>query len=213
MKPQSMPASKPGMELQILCLCLLGNSAVFKILIKALFKLKRLQKYIGQNLFILIFIQPLFTQQQSVFPLTSENVHLHPAYLYSMHSSHSLLSVHISTQIQEQLAANTVKTPEFIGLLLFLFHLCAPTLILSEICGFTEGNVSEEGLKRVLAFQSRIYCSDLWDMMKTFILVASNGMRCFSWSCLNYLKDSIVPYSSSFFTLLDLNHPMVWVSQ
>lgn len=68
MKPQRTSASKQGLELQILCPCLLGNSAVFKILIKALFKLRSLWKYIGQSLFTFIFSQPLFTQQQSVFP-------------------------------------------------------------------------------------------------------------------------------------------------
>lgn len=68
MKPQRTSASKPGLELQILCPCLLASSAVFKILIKALFKLRRLWKYIGQSLFTFIFIQPLFTQQQPVFP-------------------------------------------------------------------------------------------------------------------------------------------------
>jgi len=42
MKSQRASASKPGLELQILCPCLLGNSAVFKISVKALFKLRRL---------------------------------------------------------------------------------------------------------------------------------------------------------------------------
>lgn len=52
MKPQRTSSSKPGLELQILCPCLLGNSAAFRILIKALFKLRTLLKYIGQSLYI-----------------------------------------------------------------------------------------------------------------------------------------------------------------
>lgn len=51
-KPQRTSSSKPGLELQILCPCLLGNSAAFRILIKALFKLRTLLKYIGQSLYI-----------------------------------------------------------------------------------------------------------------------------------------------------------------
>jgi len=77
-----------------------------------------------------------------------------------MCSSHSLPSVHISTQIQEQLTANTVKMHKFIAALLLLYHLGAPTQNLSEICGFTEKRGSEEGLKRMLPFQSIIHCSD-----------------------------------------------------
>ena len=58
---------------------------------------------------------------------------------------------------------------KFIGALLFLYHLGAPTQNLSNICGFTEERGSEEGLKTMLPFQSRIYCSDLRDVIKTFI--------------------------------------------
>lgn len=47
--PQRTSASKPGLKLLILCPCLLGNSAVFKILMKTLFKLRWLQKYIRQS--------------------------------------------------------------------------------------------------------------------------------------------------------------------
>lgn len=56
MKPQRTSASKAGLELQILCPCLLGNSAAFKFLIKVSFKLRTLLKYIGQRLYIYIVI-------------------------------------------------------------------------------------------------------------------------------------------------------------
>lgn len=142
MKPQTTSASKPGLELQILCPCLLGNFAAFKILIKALFKLRTLLKYIGQSLSIYTAI---VHSAVICLPLTSEYVHLHLAYLYKMHSSHFLPSVHASTQIQEQVTTNTVKMHKFIGTLLFLYHLGTPTQNLSEICCFNEEWGSEEG--------------------------------------------------------------------
>lgn len=130
MKPQRTSASKAGLELQILCPCLLGNSAALEILIKALFKLRTLLKYIGQSLYI---YEPIVHSAVICLPLTSEYVHLHLASLYEMHSSPFLPSVHASTQIQEQVTTNTVKMHKFMGSWLFLYHLGAPTQNLSEI--------------------------------------------------------------------------------
>lgn len=65
MRPQRTSASKPALELQILCPCLLGNFAVFKTLIKPLFKLRRLWKYIGQSLFS-IFIYSAITHSAAI---------------------------------------------------------------------------------------------------------------------------------------------------
>lgn len=154
MKPQRASASKPGLELQILFPWLLGNSTAFKTLIKALLKLRTLLKYIGQKLYIYTAI---VHSAVIYLPLTSEYVHLHLVYLYEMHSNHFLTSVHASTQTQEQATTNTVKMHRFIGTLLFLYHLGAPTQNLSEICGFNKEQGSEEGSKKIMPpSQSRI---------------------------------------------------------
>lgn len=142
MKPQRTWASKAGLELQILCPCLLGNSAAFKFLIKALFKLRTLLKYIWQSLYIYTAI---VRSGVICLLLTSEYVHLHLASLYKMHSSNFLPSVYVSTQIQEQVTTNTVEKHKFIRTLLFLYHLGTPTQNLSGICCFNEEWGSEEG--------------------------------------------------------------------
>lgn len=112
MKPQRTSASKPSLELQILCPCLLGNSVMFKISMKALFKFRTLLKHIEQSLYIYTAI---VHSAVICLPLISEYVHLHLAYLYKVHSSHFLPSVHASTQIQEQVTTNTVKIHKFMG--------------------------------------------------------------------------------------------------
>lgn len=159
MKPQRTSASKPGLELQILSPCLLGNSAVFKILIKALFKLRRLWKYIRQSLFTFIFIQLLFTEQQSVFPrLLKTCISILPICTRCIPVTPSQLFILVHKYKNNLLQIQS----KCINSLLFLYHLGTPTQKLSEICGFTEERGSEEGLKRMLPFQSRVCCSNLW---------------------------------------------------